>query len=182
MQYLALLRGVNVGGHNRVPMKELASAMDERGFRNVATHLQSGNVLFESSGNDVSALASDLKKLIREEFETDTPAVIRTAAQLDSAAIRNPFLADEDDFKLLHVMFLDREPEPAAVDTLDVQRSPGDRFSVDGLEIYLHLPNGAARTKLTIDYFERRLGVIATGRNWNTVTRLRTMMANRAVQ
>ena len=178
-QYLALLRGVNVGGRNRVPMKELAATMEGSGHRDVASYLQSGNVLFESSMTDITALASEVKELIRQQFETATPVVIRTAAQLEDAAKRNPFLADERDFKLLHLMFLDREPEPAAVDALDHLRSPGDRFSVDGAEIYLHLPNGAARTTLTIDYFERQLGVIATGRNWNTVSKLRAMMANR---
>lgn len=178
--YLALLRGINVGGRSRVPMKELAAAMQSNGYENVTSYLQTGNVFFESEQTDVNELASDLQELILTEFGTTTPVVIRTSDQYEAASTTHPFGDHEDDFKKLHVMFLDLEPEPAAIEGLDSDRSPGDSFRVDGREIYLHLRNGAGRTKLTIDYFERCLGVVATGRNWNTVQTLRSMMETRA--
>lgn len=174
--YLALLRGINVGGRNRVPMKELKAAMESEGFQDVVTYLQSGNVLFESQETDELALADRLKTLINEQFGTTTPVVVRTFDGLDRTLSRNPYLDEEDEFKWLHVMFLDGTPDEDDVAELDPERSPGDRFSVDGREIFLHFPNGSGRSKLTIDYFERILGVTATGRNWNTVTKLQAMM------
>ena len=178
--YLALLRGINVGGRNRVPMNELKAAMEASDFRNVATYLQSGNVLFESPRDDRRALAEQLQTLIKEHFDTTTPVVLRTLDELERTVSRNPFLDDEDDPKLLHVLFLDGAPDEEDIEKLDPERSPGDRFAVDGHDVFVHYPHGSGRSKLTLDYVERVLGVTATGRNWNTVTRLHALMTDRA--
>jgi uncharacterized protein (DUF1697 family) len=95
--------------------------------------------------------------------------LLRTAEELAVVADANPYLARERDPKKLHVVFLSEAPGST---DLDPDRSPGDAFAVRGREIYLHLPNGMGRTKLSIDWFERRLGVRATARNWNTVLKL----------
>lgn len=178
--YLALLRGINVGGNTKVPMKELRPAMEDAAFDEVATYLNSGNVLFQSDENDRAELANRLSTLIEDHFGTTTPVVLRTFDELDRTLAHNPFLDEEEEFKWLHVMFLDRVPAEASTNALDPERSPGDRFHVDGHDIYLHFPNGSGRSKLTIDYFERTLDVTATGRNWNTVTKLHGMMQDRA--
>ena len=177
---LALLRGINVGGRSRVPMKELVAAMEGQGFTNVSTYLQTGNILFESDETDPSALAIRLQELIAGQFGTTTPVILRTPEQLGQVSSGHPYLDDEDAPAKLHVMFLDHEAGPSDIVELDPDRSPGDRFVVEGQEIYLHYPNGAGRSKLTTDYFERRLGVTATARNWNTVLKLQSMMADRA--
>ena len=98
--------------------------------------------------------------------------MLRTGAELAAAASRQPVSRQGAETKLLYVVFLDRKPAAGAVEQLDPDRSPGDRFSLNGRELYLDLPNGAGRTKLTLDYLERRLGVKGTARNWNTVLKL----------
>jgi uncharacterized protein (DUF1697 family) len=169
--YVALVRGINVGGRNTVPMAELRSALSGIGLEDVATYIQSGNVVFRSS-RDAEHLALAIERGILETFELDVRVVLRTRAELVEIADRNPFVADGADLAKLHVVFLDREPDAGAVSELDPGRSPPDEFELRSREIYLHLPNGMGRTKLAGDYFERKLGVAATARNWNTVLRL----------
>jgi uncharacterized protein (DUF1697 family) len=96
--------------------------------------------------------------------------LLRTHPELATVAAGNPF--DQGNPTKLHVLFLSERPKAATLATLDRDRSPGDEFHAVGRELYLHLPNGAGRTKLTLDYFERRLGVAGTARNWNTLLRL----------
>lgn len=160
-------------------MKELIAAMESDGFSGVTTYLQTGNILFASDETHDSVLARRLHELITEQFGTTTPVVMRTPKQLAQTASGHPFLNDENEPAKLHVMFLNREADPADVAQLDPDRSPGDRFIVHGRDIYLHYPNGAGRSKLTIDYFERRLGVTATARNWTTVLKLQALVDER---
>jgi uncharacterized protein (DUF1697 family) len=169
--YAALLRAVNLAGRNRVPMGELRERLTALGLDDVATHLQSGNVVFRTtkSAKDVAAA---IENEIAAAFDVRSTVILRTAAQLKKAAGANPFLADESDPRKLLVVFLDGAPGAAAGKKLDPDRSPGDRFALKGRELYLHLPNGFGRSKLTIDYLEKTLGVRGTGRNWATVTRL----------
>ena len=169
---VALLRGVNVGGRNKLPMADLRVAMTTAGFEGAATYLQSGNIIFDVAPPGCDDVAAALQGLIQDRFEVSSPVVLRQGTEIASVATNNPFLADEDDPARLHVTFLDAAPGMDCLERLDPDRSPGDRFCVRDREIYLHLPNGAARTKLTVDYFERTLDVTATNRNWNTVHKL----------
>ncbi len=170
--FVALLRGINLGGKNKIPMAELKSSFASLGFEDVVTYIQSGNVVFRSPGGDAQALAARIEQQVAEDLGVDAAVLIRTPAELGAIAKSNPFLDREGDLSKLHVIFLSRKPAAKAVAELDPERSPPDEFSVRGREIYLHLPNGAARSKLTIDYFVRRLGVEATARNWNTLIKL----------
>jgi uncharacterized protein (DUF1697 family) len=170
--FVALLRGINVGGKNRIPMSELKSSLSSLGLEDVVTYIQSGNVVFGSPARDAQDLATGIERQIAEAFGVAITVLVRTAAELEAVAGSNPFLNDEADPSKLHVVFLSGRPATNAVATLDPERSPPDEFSVHGREIYLRLPNGAGRSKLTIDYFERRLGVDATARNWNTLIKL----------
>ncbi len=170
--HVALLRGINVGGRAMVPMAELRSLLSTLGLVDVETYIQSGNVVFRSTETDGAELVSRIEAAITESFALTVTVMLRTPAELAELVGRNPFLADEPDLAKLHVVFLDREPSADAVAGLDPDRSPGDRWKVRGREIYLHLPGGAGRTKLTLDYFERRLGVRGTARNWRTVLEL----------
>jgi uncharacterized protein (DUF1697 family) len=170
--FVALLRGINVGGRTMVSMPELRSLLASMGLEDVSTYVQSGNVVFRSQSGDREALASELEERIASAFEVSPSVLLRTPAELAEIANANPFLDREPDFLKLHVVFLSAPPAADAVAELDPNRSPPDEFSVRGREIYLHLPNGAGRSKLTIDYFEKRLGVRATARNWKTLTKL----------
>jgi uncharacterized protein (DUF1697 family) len=170
--FVALLRGINVGGKNKVPMAQLKSSLASLGYEDVVTYIQSGNVVFRSPVGDARKVAATIEKRIAEEFEVPASVLIRTPAELRAVEKQNPFLKAGVDASKLHVVFLDRSPKKSAVTDLDPGRSPPDEFEVRGGEIYLHLPNGAGRSKLTIDYFERRLGVRGTTRNWRTLTKL----------
>jgi uncharacterized protein (DUF1697 family) len=170
--FIALLRGINVGGKTLIKMPELKSLLAEMGFEDVSTYIQSGNVVFKSSTADARTLAATIEERIAKTFGLRPTVLIRTPAELAEIADGNPFLGRETDLAKLHVVFLSGAPAAAAVEELDPKRSPPDEFSVRGREIYLHLPSGMGRSKLTVDYFEKRLGVRATARNWKTLNKL----------
>jgi uncharacterized protein (DUF1697 family) len=173
--FAALLRGINVGGKNKIPMAELKRVLSSLGLEEIATYVQSGNVIFRSPGK-ADEIAKDMERRISKDFGVNVDVLLRTPAQLRKIADSNPFLGDEPDLSKLHVVFLDGSPAAKAKTQLDPERSPPDRFDLRGREIYLHLPNGSARSKFTIDYFERRLGVRATARNWKTLTKLLALL------
>jgi uncharacterized protein (DUF1697 family) len=163
---VALLRGINVGGRNLLPMKELAALVADAGGRNVRTYIQSGNVLFDAGAAVAARMAAIVRKAIAKEFGFDVPIVLRTAEELARVVKSNPFPKETE---ALHVAFLADRP---AVEALDPTRSPGDRFVVRGREVYLHLPNGVARTKLSSAYLDSKLATVCTIRNWKTVLKL----------
>jgi uncharacterized protein (DUF1697 family) len=170
--FVALLRGINLAGRNRVSMPELRSALEALGLEDVVTYIQSGNVVFRSRTGGAQQLAAGIEGQIAEAFGIEVVVFLRTPAELANVAGGNPFLRAGADPSKLHVVFLSGRPAKTAAAELDPGRSPPDEFSLEGREIYLHLPNGFGRSKLTIDYFERRLGVGATARNWKTLTKL----------
>ena len=175
--YAAFLRGVNVGGRNALPTAELKALLGSLGHEGVVTHLQSGNAVFRARGG-APEVAAALEARIAERLGLAVRVLLRTPAELAAVAAANPFLGREPVLARLHVVLLDRAPTRAEVARLDPERSPGDAFSVAGREIYVHYPHGAGRSKLTLDYFERRLGVVGTARNWNTLLKL-TALAGR---
>jgi len=169
--FVALLRGINVGGKKKIAMAELRSLFSSLGFEDVVTYIQSGNVVFRSTDGDANEISARIEREITRVFELDPAVLVRTPAELEKIAEHNPY-SSRTDLSKLHVVFLDRIPAKRAATALDPKRSPGDEFTIRGREIYLHLPNGAGRSKLTIDYFERVLGARATQRNWNTLRKL----------
>ena len=168
---VALLRGINVGGRVKVPMAELKAVLTELGLEQVVTYIQSGNVVFDADAPE-EEVANRIEQAVAEAFSLNVRVLVRTPAELRRIAERNPFLEEGADPAKLHVVFLRREPAEGAGARLDPERSPPDRFHLRGRELYLHLPNGMGRSKLTIDYLERTLGVDATARNWRTLLKL----------
>ena len=166
---IAFLRGVNVGGRNRVPMAALRDALEAAGFTNVRTHLQSGNVLVDTE-TPAGTTSERIAGTIEDAFGLDITVLVRTPAQI--ARLANPFLDVEPDGAKTHVVFLAEKPAGARVEKLDPERSPPDAFAVVGRELFAHYPNGAGRSKLTLDYLERTLDTRGTARNWNTVCAL----------
>jgi uncharacterized protein (DUF1697 family) len=176
MTYVALLRGINVGGKNILPMKELSQMFSDAACTGVRTFIQSGNVIFDAPAG-APGICDAIKAKIEKRYGYRTPLILRTSAQLHKTIRENPFLKAGADEKLLYVYFLADPPKASAIATLDPARSAPDAFHVHGQEIYLHLPNGMARTKLTNAYFDSKLSTICTARNWATVLKLAAMMA-----
>lgn len=173
---IALLRGINVGGKNNLPMKDLAQFFTEAGCTNVRTYIQSGNVVFEAEAPVLKKLADEITRRIQAKFGLQIPVVLRTAAELHEAIRNNPFLALPPNDKAHYLMFLAAVPRAEKTLQLEPDRSPGDEFLLRGRDVYLYLRNGAAQTKLTNAWFDRKLGTVSTARNWRTVLKLQELL------
>ena len=174
-RYVALLRGVNVGGKNRLPMANLRDIFTEAGCTGVKTYIQSGNVVFEAAQNLAERVPEIVTLAIRRWFGYETAVVIRSSEELRHVVASNPFDTTGDP-RFLHVAFLGEAPSAEAVSRLDPQRSPPDAFAVRGRNVHLHYPNGVARSKLTNEYLAAQLRTTSTMRNWRTVLTLLEMV------
>lgn len=172
--YVALLRGINVGGHNRVAMKELLPMFE--GCEPVQSYIQSGNVVFGATPRAAANIPAVITAAIRERLGLEIPVMVRDLDEMRATVEKNPFEGRGVPEAELHVAFLAAAPSHARIDALDARRSPPDEFQVIGKELYLRLPNGAGRTKLTSAYFDGKLGTLSTQRNWRTVKTLLAMM------
>ena len=168
---IALLRGINVGGRNKVPMAELRELVAEPEFGAVATYIQSGDIVFTSDLDEPEVVAA-LDAGIEQRFGFFVPVVVRTASQLAAVAREHPLASPDSDGRLLMVAFLDRVPDVHIDDVIDAEDHHPDRFVAHGREVYLEYPDGSARSRLNHALLERRLRVRATVRNWSTVTKL----------
>ena len=172
--YVALLRGINVGGHRPVGMPALRGLFEGLGYPNVATYIQSGNVVFDASGRDTRAITEELELAILGELGFGVDVVVRSAAEMAAVVAGNPFVPRVTDTKALHVAFA-RDPIKGAP-TVDRDIAPGEARIGSGV-IYLHAPGGFGRSKLTDALLKRLAGSLVTTRNWNTVTRLAELSA-----
>ncbi len=171
--YIAMLRGINVSGHNIVKMERLRASFESLKAREVRTYVQSGNVVFQLAAHPPAPLARRIEARLLRDFGFSVAVLLRTARDLKSLTTNNPFLRTTSiDPSKLHVTFLSEAPGKAAVLKLDALATGPDRFHVAGREIYLHCPEGYGRTKLSNTAFERILSVSATTRNWKTVNAL----------
>jgi len=170
--HIALLRGINVGGHHKLPMKDLAAMFAQAGCDDVRTYIQSGNVVFAADDAPADRIVAVITASISRRFGFDIPLVMRTADELATIVSANPYATPDADERELYVAFLAQVPDAAAVDGLDPLRSPPDEFVVNGGEIYLRFPKGVGHTKLTNAYFDAKLKTISTVRNWRTTKKL----------
>lgn len=177
MKYVALLRGINVGGKNKISMNELSELFAAAGCTDVETYIQSGNVVFAAKAAALKGMPTTISSAILQRFGYTVPVVVRSAAGMAVVTAANPYLSDATDEKQLHVYFLAEEPDASRLAALDPRRSQPDEFAVVGREIFLLLPNGMGRTKLTNAYFDAKLSTVCTARNWKTVCRLAEMSA-----
>jgi uncharacterized protein (DUF1697 family) len=174
--HIALLRGINVGGRNKLPMADLRALFEEVGCSQVQTYIQSGNVVFKADPELAIQIPGIIKDAVSQKFGFEIPIVTRTAEELRVVVQGNPFLDSSTDERTLHVAFLSEIPAAENIKTLDPARSPPDEFVLRAREIYLRLPNGVARTKLTNAYFDSKLGTTSTVRNWRTTIKLSEMV------
>lgn len=170
--HVALLRGINVGGKNKLPMKSLAEIFAEAGCEAAQTYIQSGNVVYRAKADVARQIPVTIAKIIADRHGLTVPVITRRADALCTIRDSNPFIAAGEDQAKLHVAFLADKPSKAMVAALDPDRSPPDQFILSGSEIFLFCPNGLARTKLTNAYFDSKLRTTSTVRNWKSVLKL----------
>jgi uncharacterized protein (DUF1697 family) len=171
LRQLVLLRGVNVGGRNKLPMAALRDALEEAGMREVQTYLQSGNVVLDDGGA-TGELATRCERLIADRFGLSIAVVVRTRAQLARVVRRDPLAGAADQPKLYQVSFCASKPAAAAIEKVAARAVEGERIVAHGSEIYAWFPHGVGRSRLAAQLAKQDLGVVATARNWTTVTKL----------
>ncbi len=174
-RFVALLRGINVGGKNMLPMKDLVGMFEKAGCADVKNYIQSGNVVFTTNPTVAKSIPLVIAKEIEKRFKLTVPVVIRSQSEIRAVASSNPFLKAGVDEERLHVVFLKDRPTKEMAEILDPNRSPGDSFVVHGADIFLSIAS-AAKTKITNAYLDSKLKTVSTGRNWRTVLKLREML------
>ncbi|MFD9910620.1 DUF1697 domain-containing protein [Streptomyces sp. NPDC059063] len=172
--YAALLRGVNVGGSRKVPMARLRALLEERGFSGVQTYLQSGNVVFGADHGDEESLAGELGKDLEQEFGFTVDLLVRDGGYLRAVADACPFPAADLEAKQLHVTYFSAHVDAARFAALDQAAFLPEEFRLGDRCLYLYAPDGLGRSKLGEALGRPALtkGLVATSRNWNTVTKL----------
>jgi len=172
--YIALFRGINVGGKNSLPMKELVVLMEDLGAQKIKTYIQSGNAVFQSAEKNVSQLSKRLTAEIEKRHGFEPHVLILGLDAIEKAMSENPFPEAEADPSSLHLGFLAAAPKSPDLKTLDSLRKESERFHLSGRVFYLYAPEGVGRSKLAASA-EKLLGVPATDRNWRTVSKIREM-------
>jgi uncharacterized protein (DUF1697 family) len=170
--YVALLRSVNVAGYGRMAMTDLQQSFRNLGYKDVTTFIQTGNVIFTTAKKSPAKLTTDIEGQLATDFGSSPAVILRTPAELKSVLATSPFPEQGADPSRHHVTFMATGPDPARLAEFTPPASGKDELVIIGREIYVHTPNGYAETKLTGTMVERRLGVVTTTRNWNTVSKL----------
>jgi uncharacterized protein (DUF1697 family) len=175
--YIALLRGINVSGKKKIKMADLRSHLEELNFQNIKTYIQSGNILFKSDETDQSVLEQQIKDKIEEKYGFDVPVMVKLATDFQHVIDNNPFAKDEtNDIKCMHITFLGSLPTQEQVDHLATYSYPSEEYVLENKDIYFYAPNGYGRAKMNNNFFEKKLKVRATTRNWKTVNKLFLMV------
>lgn len=175
-RYVAWLHAVNVGGNNMVPMAWLREAAGAAGFTEVATYVQSGNLVLTSPTTKPEQVRDRVAELIREGLGLDVVVTVRSRDELAAVVERNPMPEHLDEPTRLHVSFLTGEADADGVAAIDAATYEPDRFVVDGRHIYLWFPNGAGRSKLATLPWRKKIGVAGTARNWRSVLKVLDML------
>jgi uncharacterized protein (DUF1697 family) len=177
---VCLLRGINVSGQKKIRLQDLRELCESVGLGGAATYVQSGNVVGDTRDGNATSIAGIIEAAVRKKFGFEVPVIVRTREELAEVVDSNPFVTEDGfDPACLGVVFLVNEPAAAQVESIDAPGSTADRFVVVGRHIYLHCFNGFGRSKLSNNFFERKLRLSATTRNWKTVNALFDMLKER---
>ncbi len=172
-KHLSLLRGINVSGHNMIKMESLKIALESIGFMNIETYIQSGNVFVETQDESSFSVGFKIKQEIYKTFGHEVPVIVIGKNDLELCLKNNPFLKENEvDYKKLYVAFISKELNNSAINDLKISQFKPDEAIIDGNRIYIKYDISAGKTRLDQKYIEKKLNVIATIRNWNTVTKL----------
>lgn len=175
--YITLFRGINVGGHNKLPMTDLGDILTGIGAQNVKTYIQSGNAVFQFKESDVKELANAISLAVEAKCGFVPKVLILTVEDLDRAMDENPFPVPDGEGSTLHLGFLDEEPENVDIEKLTSLQTVNEHYSLTPQVFYLYAPDGVGRSKLAAGA-EKIISVEMTDRNWNTVCKLREMVEN----
>ncbi len=178
--HLALLRGINVSGHNMMKMEALKTTLEGIGFENVETYIQTGNVFVDTNEENAAAVGFKIKQEIFKVFGHEVPVVVIGKSDLEVCFKNNPFLKEKDlDIKKLYVAFVSTTLRSDGINDLKMSQVKPDEASIDESRIYIKYAVGAGKTRFDQKYIEKKLNVTATIRNWNTVTQLLKMYEER---
>ena len=169
--YIAILRGINVGGKRKILMADLKQLLDENGFENIVTYIQSGNVIFSSDWS-VKEIEGLIKQTIFSKYGFDVPVLVRTKNEIKTIFNSNPFLSKETDINKLYVTFLSEIPSNENLEKLNTIHFSDANYSLVGSQLYICYDTKCSDSKLTNNLIEKKLNVTATSRNWKTVTKL----------
>ncbi len=171
--YIAMLRGINVSGQKKIIMAELIAHLEELNFENIQTYIQSGNVIFEKDNTTAEELEIAIADKIMEKYGFEVPVLIKTPEELEYVLANNPFINKQNkDPKRIYVTFLSEDPPEENIPRLsEVDYNP-EEFILDGTTIYFYSPDNYGNAKMNNNFFEKKLKVSATTRNWNTVNKL----------
>ncbi len=173
--WIALFRGINVGGHNILPMAKLKSDLESLNVKNVRTYIQSGNVVFDSTAKTASSLSKRIAQRIEERHDFRPHLIILDREDLQTAIESNPFPKAVSDPKTLHFLFLAEPASHPDMEALNDAKTSSERYELTDGVFYLHAPDGIGRSKLAANA-EKHLGVVTTGRNYRTVDKLLSMV------
>jgi uncharacterized protein (DUF1697 family) len=175
--HVALLRGINVGGGNKIKMTELCALADELGWKGTKTYIQSGNLVFEAA-SERAALETALETGIRRRFGLEIPTIVRPADEWPALVAANPFPeAAKAEPNRLMLLLSKQAPPPEAAAALQERARNGERVAIAGGALWIHYAGGAGTSKLTPSLIDRLIGSPATARNWRTVLKLHDMLA-----
>jgi uncharacterized protein (DUF1697 family) len=178
--FIALLRGINVGGNNKLPMHELVSLLEGLGLQKVKTYIQSGNIVFQSEQADPAQLSQAITGAIRQGHGFAPYTLILDSQALQAAMAANPFPEGEAEPKSLHLFFMDRSPQAFDTAALERVKTASERYRLIDKVFYLHTPDGIGRSKLA-EIAGKGWGANITARNWRTVNEIMAMASNLAV-
>ncbi len=181
--FICLLRGINVSGKNKIKMAELRTKLSDVGLVDVSTYIQSGNILFKSAKDDVEQLATEIKGMLMTEYGYEVPVLVRSSAYWNQVAEDHPFQeTGEEPLNQLYVTFLKEKPSDELLDSIKDFTYKEDVFLVnveaEHPMIYVYCPGGYGTTKLNNNFFERKLKVQATTRNWKSVQKIKELISN----
>lgn len=176
-RYVAMLRAVNLGGDSSMVMTELRQVFVDQGYTDAKTYIQTGNVVFGAPGQNEDEVVARIRGGISGRWGKDVPVLLRSLAEMDAVIAANPYLAEQDDPTKLHVTFLDKDPGADRQAALASPAGETGTLALVGRDVFVHVPDGYGRSKLTNAFIEKRTGTVGTTRNWRSVLKLRDMAA-----
>ena len=179
--YIALLRGINVSGHNKIKMAELTQLLTTLGFANVTTYIQSGNIVFLAPKQQQNELENIIKEAIKKHYDFDVPVTVLNQDEfchvLEHIPLESFNVSDiAEEGARVGICFLSKQPMPEAMEKLLSYVVEPEKLTINNKTAYLHCPNGFGKTKLTNNFIENKLKVSATTRNWKTVVKINQML------
>jgi uncharacterized protein (DUF1697 family) len=175
MRYVALLRGINVGGGNMIKMDELKAVFTQLGFENVVSYINSGNLAFDTRKTSEAKLVERIEDAIEKDFGRRVPVMVREQTDIERILKSNPFDGQYGSHKEMHVLFLKDDMPDEKASALATAAKDGEQFEIAGREIYCYVTIGVADSLLSKGFFEKKPVVPVTARNWRTVEKLATL-------